>query len=79
LLTRYVPRAFYSSIPGWPEATTTDHAAVLHGIAERDADDAREAMQRHIEHAGDLLAANFDARRSADAEATDVEAVHGER
>jgi DNA-binding GntR family transcriptional regulator len=62
LLTRYVPREFYSAIPGWPEATTHDHAAVLEGIATRDAETARRAMERHIEHSGDLLAANFDAR-----------------
>jgi DNA-binding GntR family transcriptional regulator len=75
LLARYVPRAFYSSIPGWPEATTTDHAAVLQAITHRDVDAAREAMQRHIEHAGDLLAANFDARRAAEADTTGAEAV----
>lgn len=56
LMTRYVPREFYSTIPGWPEATAEDHAAVLAAIVNRDSNGARRAMERHIEHSGDLLA-----------------------
>lgn len=62
LLTRYVPRPFYATIPGWPESTMTDHGAVLDGIVARDPEAARAAMREHLTHSGDLLAANFDER-----------------
>ncbi|MCA4135682.1 GntR family transcriptional regulator [Arthrobacter sp. M4] len=65
LVTRYVPRQFYSSIPGWPQATMEDHAEILKGIQAHDADATRAAMHQHIVHAGELLAAHFDARVAA--------------
>jgi DNA-binding GntR family transcriptional regulator len=65
LVTRYVPRQFYSSIPGWPQATMNDHAALLKGIQAQDAEATRAAMQQHIVHSGELLAAHFDARVAA--------------
>ncbi|MFB8370979.1 GntR family transcriptional regulator [Pseudarthrobacter sp. NPDC055928] len=65
LVTRYVPRQFYSTIPGWPQATMNDHAALLKGIQAQDAEATRAAMQQHIVHSGELLAAHFDARVAA--------------
>ena len=65
LMTRYVPRKFYSSIPGWPQATVDDHGEILEGIRSRDPEASRRAMQQHIVHAGELLAAHFDERVSA--------------
>jgi DNA-binding GntR family transcriptional regulator len=62
LVTRYVPRQFYSSIPGWPRATMDDHAKVLEVMKAKDLEAARIAMQQHIIHSGELLAAHFDAR-----------------
>lgn len=62
LLTRYVPRMFYASIPGWPESTKTDHGAILDAIVTGDPVAAREAMQKHLTYSGTLLAANFDRR-----------------
>jgi DNA-binding GntR family transcriptional regulator len=62
LVTRYVPRQFYSSIPGWPRATMDDHAELLQGIKDKNPEATRAAMQQHIVHAGELLAAHFDAR-----------------
>jgi DNA-binding GntR family transcriptional regulator len=62
LITRYVPRQFYSSIPGWPQATVQDHERVLEGIRSRTPEEAREAMIEHIVHSGELLAKNFDQR-----------------
>ena len=62
LVTRYVPRRFYSSIPGWPQATLDDHAKVLEGIRTRNADSSRAAMEEHIVHSGELLATHFDER-----------------
>ena len=62
IVTRYVPREFYGSIPGWPESTMDDHGALLEAIRARDTAAARAAMESHILHAGALLAANFDTR-----------------
>ncbi len=62
LVTRYVPRQFYATIAGWPETTVADHGAVLEAIRTHDADAARAAMERHLAHAGELLAAHFDER-----------------
>jgi DNA-binding GntR family transcriptional regulator len=60
LITRYVPRDFYSTIPGWPETTLHDHAGLLDGIRQHDGERARALMQAHIESSGVLLAAHFD-------------------
>ncbi|MDR6415711.1 GntR family transcriptional regulator [Pseudarthrobacter sulfonivorans] len=65
LVTRYVPRQFYSSIPGWPQATMNDHAELLKGIQAHDPEATRAAMQQHIVHSGELLASHFDARMAA--------------
>ena len=62
LITRYVPRQFYSSIPGWPKATMEDHSQLLEGIRARDPETTRRAMIEHIVHAGELLAEHFDQR-----------------
>jgi DNA-binding GntR family transcriptional regulator len=55
---RYVPRRFYSTIEGWPEASLEDHRAVLAALTARSPEAARAAMQLHIVHAGDLLASH---------------------
>jgi len=62
LVTRYVPRRFYSSIAGWPQATVDDHGELFQSIKAKDPEAARAAMQQHIAHAGELLAAHFDER-----------------
>ncbi|TKV58411.1 GntR family transcriptional regulator [Nakamurella flava] len=62
MLTRYVPHDFYAEITGWPRATIDDHEQILRGIQIRDADHSRQAMQRHITHAGELLARHFEER-----------------
>ncbi|MFH5877266.1 FCD domain-containing protein [Arthrobacter sp. NA-172] len=72
LVTRYVPRQFYSSIPGWPQATMDDHAELLKGIQAHDPEATRAAMHQHIVHSGELLAAHFDERIAA---ATDARAL----
>lgn len=63
--SRYVPRKFYGQIPGWPATTANDHSAVIEAIEANDADAAREAMERHISNAGELLAAHFESRQDA--------------
>ncbi|NMR31619.1 GntR family transcriptional regulator [Crystallibacter degradans] len=72
LVTRYVPRQFYSNIPGWPQATVEDHARLLESIRANDAAAARTAMEEHIMHAGELLAEHFDSRMAAETPSHEV-------
>lgn len=65
LVTRYVPRRFYSAIEGWPSATVDDHAELLNGIRNKDPEATRAAMYQHVTHAGELLAEHFDRRIAA--------------
>jgi DNA-binding GntR family transcriptional regulator len=65
LITRYFPRQFYSSIPGWPNATMDEHAELLEGIKAKDPEAIRSAIQQHIVHSGEHLAAHFDDRVAA--------------
>jgi DNA-binding GntR family transcriptional regulator len=58
--TKFAPRRFFATIPGWSKASAQDHAAILKAITDRDAEQARAAMMRHMENAGELLAANFE-------------------
>ncbi|WP_311380900.1 FCD domain-containing protein [Arthrobacter sp. ISL-28] len=62
LVSRYVPRRFYSSIEGWPKATVDDHSKLLEAIRSKDAETTRREMEEHLMHAGELLAAHFDER-----------------
>jgi DNA-binding GntR family transcriptional regulator len=64
--SRYVPRRFYATITGWPDASARDHAAILAAFAARDAEAARESMASHVRHAGELLAEHLE--RTAKAE-----------
>jgi DNA-binding GntR family transcriptional regulator len=63
--TKFAPRRFFATIPGWSKASAQDHAAILKAISERDAEAARAAMMRHMENAGDLLAANFESTQAS--------------
>jgi DNA-binding GntR family transcriptional regulator len=63
--SRFAPRRFFATIPGWLMASAQDHAAIIEAITARDADAARAAMMRHMENAGDLLAANFESGQVA--------------
>lgn len=56
LFVHYVPRTYYGQVPGWLDATTDDHAAVLDALRARDPEAARAAMTAHIRHIGALLA-----------------------
>ncbi|MCI9889902.1 GntR family transcriptional regulator [Micrococcales bacterium 31B] len=62
LTTRYVPRMFYASIPGWPETTMEDHGEILAAMKAGDPEQARAVMEAHLRHAGEKLADYFDAR-----------------
>jgi DNA-binding GntR family transcriptional regulator len=61
---RYVPRAFYSQIEGWPETTAADHSAVIDAIVARNPDAAREAIALHIRNSGEKLAEYSDGRHA---------------
>lgn len=61
--TRYVPRRFYATVTGWPEASTEDHAAILLALSQRDPRAARESMSSHVRHAGELLATHLEQLR----------------
>ncbi|MCU1615612.1 MAG: hypothetical protein JWO98_3152 [Frankiales bacterium] len=63
--TKFAPRRFFATIPGWSKASAQDHAAIIKALVARDGDEAREAMTRHMQNAGELLAANFDAAQLA--------------
>jgi DNA-binding GntR family transcriptional regulator len=58
--TKFAPRRFFATIPGWSRASAQDHAAIIKALRDRDGERARGAMMRHMENAGQLLAANFD-------------------
>jgi DNA-binding GntR family transcriptional regulator len=61
---KYVPRMFYSKIPGWPVTTAEDHSAMIEAFRARDAKGAREAMEKHIVNSGELLALHFDQKQT---------------
>lgn len=65
VLVRYAPRQFYSTISGWEAATLEDHQDVISACRASDPEAARLAMQRHIQHAGTLLAEHLTAREDA--------------
>ena len=58
--TRFAPRRFFATIPGWSKASAQDHAAIIKAIIDGDAGAARAAMMQHMENAGELIAANFE-------------------
>lgn len=59
MVSRYIPRTFYSSVGGWVDASAHDHNDILTAFRERDQDKAREAMSKHMINAGELLAQSF--------------------
>lgn len=63
---KYVPRAFYSQIEGWPEATAADHGQIFEAIERKDAAGAQHAMAQHIRTAGETLGQYFDRRHPHD-------------
>jgi DNA-binding GntR family transcriptional regulator len=55
LALHYVPQSPDAAVPGWQEATATDHRDILTALRGRDAEGARIAMVAHIDHARRLL------------------------
>jgi DNA-binding GntR family transcriptional regulator len=53
--TRYVPRRFYETIPGWNEATRDRHGAIIEALETRKGAQARKLMEEHVNEAGALV------------------------
>jgi DNA-binding GntR family transcriptional regulator len=60
--TRYVPRGFYETVPGWNEATRDRHAAIIAALEARDAAQSRKLMEEHLTEAGELVRKHLAAR-----------------
>lgn len=58
--SRFVPRRYWGTIPGWVEHNRTGHEAVLDALAAHDPEASRAAMSSHIAAAGRLLVAYLD-------------------
>jgi DNA-binding GntR family transcriptional regulator len=56
-----IPRRFLTLVPGWIEATQTEHRKVAEQLREHDAEGSRAAMTAHIRHVGELVADRLDA------------------
>jgi len=63
---RYAPRELFAAAPGWPEASTHDHHAVLTALGNRDDEAAPVAMRKHVTGAGPLLAVHLVRPRGMD-------------
>ena len=61
--TKFAPRRFFATSAKWQRATVRDHAAILRALKDHDGEAARAAMIRHMENAGDVLSAHFEAAR----------------
>lgn len=66
---KYVPRAFYAQIEGWPETTAADHQAIVDALTAGDPEAARASMARHIRNSGEKLA-EYVEHRQADTDAS---------
>jgi len=66
IATKFAPRRFFATIQGWSKASAQDHAAIIAALVDHDAEAARAAMTRHMENAGELLAAHFEAAQAPD-------------
>ena len=60
--TRYVPRRFYETIPGWNEATRDRHGAIIEALETRNGARARKLMEEHVTEAGALVRRHLQAR-----------------
>jgi DNA-binding GntR family transcriptional regulator len=54
-ITRYIPQSFYTLVDGGPEFVERSHAELLGGIEARDPVRSREAAERNVLAAGQLL------------------------
>lgn len=59
--SRFVPRRFWGTIPGWFDHNRVGHAPVIEALAARDAVRARTEMSEHIDKACRLLVDHLEA------------------
>jgi DNA-binding GntR family transcriptional regulator len=59
----YTPAGMLGSIEGWPGSMHRDHADILEAVANGDADNARQLINTHVVHTGELIAYHFRAAR----------------
>jgi DNA-binding GntR family transcriptional regulator len=57
---QYVPRKFFATISGWPQASVSDHRSILNALRAGHPESARQAMTDHITHAGALLSVHLE-------------------
>ena len=60
--TRYVPRRFYETVPGWMELTRDRHDAIVDALEARDKAAARRKMEQHVLEAGRMVVEHLTAR-----------------
>ena len=60
--TRYVPRSFYETVPGWMELTRDRHGAIVDALEARDRAAARRLMEHHVLEAGRMVVEHLTAR-----------------
>jgi DNA-binding GntR family transcriptional regulator len=53
--TRYVPRRFYETIPGWFDITLLDHPEILSALESKNGPLARELMSNHVLRGAQLV------------------------
>jgi DNA-binding GntR family transcriptional regulator len=61
LFVHYVPRNYYGQVPGWSDASSHDHHAIITALEEKRSVAARTAMNDHILHVGRLLSEHMSA------------------
>jgi DNA-binding GntR family transcriptional regulator len=64
--SRFVPRRFWATIPGWLDLNRSGHGPVIDALESGDRDRARELMATHIRTAGELLVAHLESIGSSD-------------
>lgn len=62
--TQFAPRLFFARIDGWPQASASDHRAIIEAIRSGEVEDAAIAMSAHVTRAGDLLAEHIDGQQA---------------
>lgn len=62
VLLHYAPRRFFAEIPGWPDASISDHAEIIDALKRQRPILVKKAMSHHILHGGELLVQNLRGR-----------------
>ncbi|WP_460833767.1 GntR family transcriptional regulator [Nocardioides hungaricus] len=65
-LTHFAPRRFFARIEGWPDASASDHRAVIAALRAGDPEGTADAMGAHIRRAGELLSDHVEQRQGGE-------------